>query len=449
MNSADLEGDVVSSSVVTAAGDPLSEATVQVFDASDAPTSVSRVEETTTDTDGSFSVSYSDPALVVFKGTSRGALWFGALPLEVFVSDDQRTIPNKLIFGPTVARGVDNNLPYNTVTAWVTYDPDVPQQAEIRAELTNVITSAGATSAEPYDVDKIVDSVYYDLSNGLFSLTYPQDRVTAFYGVDEASSRFGWPTSHVAHTRDEEELDVLSTFHPMNPESVAIPVYEASFWSMMGLTGDEAYSQYFSANEAAQTFEGGMGEILGTLGPVGSLYGFFQTVDWAYGKVFDYRQTSVPDDAEMISPDQNKFDTILVNWDGNNDDGGDDAVSALASFPIEFEDAGPVSFTIQAEWRKSNIDFSKDVHGKFSYTFDLEPISGVVPVEGEQEPTDPDGDGLYEDVDGDGSVTQADSNLLAENLDSPPITGNTQQYDFNNNGKVDYADVVVLSEESE
>ncbi|MFB6085104.1 MAG: alkaline phosphatase PhoX [Halorientalis sp.] len=62
-------------------------------------------------------------------------------------------------------------------------------------------------------------------------------------------------------------------------------------------------------------------------------------------------------------------------------------------------------------------------------------------------PTDPDGDGLYEDVNGNGRMDYADIELLFENLDSEAVTGNVSAYDFNENGQIDYDDVVELYQE--
>jgi hypothetical protein len=41
----------------------------------------------------------------------------------------------------------------------------------------------------------------------------------------------------------------------------------------------------------------------------------------------------------------------------------------------------------------------------------------------------------------------ADIELLFENLDADAVTGNVDAYDFNDNGQIDYDDVVELYEE--
>ena len=63
---------------------------------------------------------------------------------------------------------------------------------------------------------------------------------------------------------------------------------------------------------------------------------------------------------------------------------------------------------------------------------------------GGDSPTDPDGDGLYEDVNGNGRVDYADVELLFENLESDSVTSNARAFDFNQNDRLDFDDVVSL-----
>jgi PKD repeat protein len=67
------------------------------------------------------------------------------------------------------------------------------------------------------------------------------------------------------------------------------------------------------------------------------------------------------------------------------------------------------------------------------------PLSG-----GEGRPTDPDGDGLYEDIDGDGEATYADVVALFEGFETEGVAANGVAFDFNRNGRVDFDDIVTL-----
>lgn len=62
-------------------------------------------------------------------------------------------------------------------------------------------------------------------------------------------------------------------------------------------------------------------------------------------------------------------------------------------------------------------------------------------------PTDPDDDGRYEDVNGDGETTQDDVQTLFDRFDDPEIQDRPDDFDFNQNDRLDYDDVVALSEE--
>ncbi|MGN8218191.1 hypothetical protein ACTG0T_07560 [Halococcus morrhuae DSM 1307] len=78
------------------------------------------------------------------------------------------------------------------------------------------------------------------------------------------------------------------------------------------------------------------------------------------------------------------------------------------------------------------------------YTASPEPVGDF-----ENPPQDLDGDGKYEDVDGDGELTKADAQALYDNLDDPAVTNNTAAFDFNDNGRIDYDDIVTLDNMAE
>ncbi|AWB27448.1 hypothetical protein [Halococcoides cellulosivorans] len=61
-------------------------------------------------------------------------------------------------------------------------------------------------------------------------------------------------------------------------------------------------------------------------------------------------------------------------------------------------------------------------------------------------PTDPDGDGLYEDLSGDGAVNFPDVNTLFQQMDSDAVQDDAQFYDFSGDGTVDLQDVLALFE---
>ncbi|WP_226022365.1 hypothetical protein [Halomicrobium salinisoli] len=62
-------------------------------------------------------------------------------------------------------------------------------------------------------------------------------------------------------------------------------------------------------------------------------------------------------------------------------------------------------------------------------------------------PTDPDGDGAYEDLNGNGEVDYQDVVEYFENMEEPAMTDYAEFYDYNGNGGIDYDDLVALFEQ--
>ncbi|QSW97838.1 alkaline phosphatase PhoX [Haloterrigena alkaliphila] len=62
-------------------------------------------------------------------------------------------------------------------------------------------------------------------------------------------------------------------------------------------------------------------------------------------------------------------------------------------------------------------------------------------------PTDPDGDGRFEDINGNGRLDDDDVTLLFDTLESDSVRLNEDAFDFNENGRIDYDDVVSLYDE--
>jgi len=74
-------------------------------------------------------------------------------------------------------------------------------------------------------------------------------------------------------------------------------------------------------------------------------------------------------------------------------------------------------------------------------------VTGPPTVTGGSAPTDPDGDGRYEDLNGNGRLDYEDIEILFSNFDADSVRMNASAYDFNENGQLDVDDVVDLYEE--
>jgi endoglucanase len=89
-----------------------------------------------------------------------------------------------------------------------------------------------------------------------------------------------------------------------------------------------------------------------------------------------------------------------------------------------------------AQKRNANIPGSEQESDQGS---DLAPIDGA-------QPTDPDGDGKYEDVNGNNQIDFDDVTTYFEHMDESAITDHAA-YDYNANGQIDYNDLVSLFQE--
>jgi REJ domain. len=87
---------------------------------------------------------------------------------------------------------------------------------------------------------------------------------------------------------------------------------------------------------------------------------------------------------------------------------------------------------------------------------DTETETTTVTVEGslapvgpfEDAPTDPDGDGTYEDVNGDGSVNVADAQAIFANGDDPTVQNNAEAFDYNDDGTLSVSNAQALFSEN-
>jgi PKD repeat protein len=70
---------------------------------------------------------------------------------------------------------------------------------------------------------------------------------------------------------------------------------------------------------------------------------------------------------------------------------------------------------------------------------------GIPPFPGyTSPPTDPDGDGIYEDVNGNGEIDYDDAVVMFWNIDWVEEKGLAAAFDLNGNGEIDYDDAVTL-----
>jgi PKD repeat protein len=193
---------------------------------------------------------------------------------------------------------------------------------------------------------------------------------------------------------------------------------------------------------------------------VGEVETYDVVVDNADGGVGAYELTVSLDDSSVASitdvelgggPDAQTQNVTFA------DDGSSVTVSAaladtsdtgsvtIASVTVEgvAEGSSDLSVDVQALGNEEGDSYTvTEENGASISVVDLPPV-GDFP----NPPTDPDDDGLYEDVNGDGKFNIVDVQALFANLDDETVQNYPDAYDFNGDGSVDVVDVQKLYNE--
>ena len=173
--------------------------------------------------------------------------------------------------------------------------------------------------------------------------------------------------------------------------------------------------------------------------------------------------TNTPE-SSVIGGTVDLYLTVDPTTDPTPNDGSDD-VAATYEYAVdggERTQVGDGAVPIPAAWfADANrtaavgvINTANGTSGTYAASYDLVEVETLEPTPDappalpgfESAPTDPDGDGVYEDVNGNGELSLADVTALFANAESPEVTENAAAYDFNDNGEFTLADVTVLFE---
>ncbi|MFB6162862.1 MAG: endo-1,4-beta-xylanase [Halococcoides sp.] len=154
----------------------------------------------------------------------------------------------------------------------------------------------------------------------------------------------------------------------------------------------------------------------------------------ASGLSLDVLNAQVGDGANVIQWPWNGQDNqrFLV---GETDTGDLVMVAQHSNRVVEVASASTASGANVQQWTYNGGDHQH-------WTF--EAVEEGPPTLGEAAPTDPDGDGLYEDLSGDGTVNFPDVNLLFQNSDTAAVRDNAQYFDFESSGTINLQDVMAL-----
>ena len=115
----------------------------------------------------------------------------------------------------------------------------------------------------------------------------------------------------------------------------------------------------------------------------------------------------------------------------------------------EVPDAGTYYVRVRAvNESRSSVDGLDTAPRSYTLTVDAPSAGPPAVLASSAPPTDPDGDGRYEDVNGDGSVDVLDVQTLFVGLDSDAVRDNPQAFDFSGDGTVSVVDIQALFAES-
>ncbi|WP_089824769.1 alkaline phosphatase PhoX [Halogranum amylolyticum] len=141
-----------------------------------------------------------------------------------------------------------------------------------------------------------------------------------------------------------------------------------------------------------------------------------------------------------ITGDGSRAILRFADAEGNVQPGASRAT--LATLELEAESVGSADLDVEIKKMDDEGGDAIDANARSGVAV-VGPQGPPAVGDGEQ-PTDPDGDGRYEDVDGDGRVDYDDIELLFEEFDSDAVQQNGPAFDFNENGKLDYDDLTTL-----
>jgi hypothetical protein len=122
--------------------------------------------------------------------------------------------------------------------------------------------------------------------------------------------------------------------------------------------------------------------------------------------------------------------------------GGGDSVT-IGELTVAGEATGSASLSLSVN---NLVDQSGDPYAIAEATganVSVTDAGGPVVVD-DRPATDPDGDGVYEDVDGSGSFNIADVSQYLQRLEDPTVQSNPDAFDFDASGSVNIADVTAL-----
>jgi PKD repeat protein len=284
------------------------------------------------------------------------------------------------------------------------------------------VTSQSAAGPASY---KPAENQWIWLSSGEYTVSYtvavPDDASSGSYAVAAEGSGIDPATDDRLTDATESTVVVESPTPPADGDDVTVSVGSAT----------------------AQAGDTASVPVTLSVAPEG-LSGYTLTVTTEDGDVATVDGASYPDalgltSSPIVSDGGGSVTLKAADIGGAVDPGATDVT--LATVTLDAGDYGETALTTDIA-RLDDDDGSAIDASTVAGSLAVQPPS----VGDNPAPTDPDGDGLYEDLNGNGEFEFDDVVTLFEHLEDPSVTDHAELYDFNDNGRIDYDDVVTLHE---
>ncbi|WP_226011177.1 hypothetical protein [Halomicrobium salinisoli] len=279
-------------------------------------------------------------------------------------------------------------------------DEDVPENATVRIDFGTVVAQDGAT-ARNVTTDVDVSSA---VVRGGGNATSPETAVNVTRGETIAFAS-AVPDTRVT-VRGETTLIQASTrgdAYLYDTKALDPGLYEVTF--------GENGTQYFAVEPL---------NLTATVEP--SVVEPNETVTIAA----EANRDDEPVDIEIHSDDTFVTTSGAFGWDGR------------ATY--EYRPQQPGNYTVTVTDARTGITAGESVEVRQAPEPPASPVANATP-------TDPDGDGLYEDLNGNGEIDYDDVVSYFENVENDALADHVDAYDYNGNGEIDYADLVALFEQ--
>jgi outer membrane protein assembly factor BamB len=271
--------------------------------------------------------------------------WFGQSPPYEHPADGssiELTLDHQLLFGPQEVITDDGTTTLGLVSVWrlLSGEPPYTEQT-FYIEVTNVAWGGGTPPWE-------IQANEADLSNGLFTFSFPESDITVNYGAQSPDIDYGTSVAVLGEgTPDTQDPTPVTQLHPFRGDTPNLPFHGIASHAVA------MYRFLSQTNTAdAETVTEGLGRTLSLVPGLGTVVTWVDNVDWAFGTVFGSAKQGSVGQTDFPPQDPNEMDTIVQGWRTATPPPLDEATVVLTvplRFEIESEET--TSILTQAEWK--------------------------------------------------------------------------------------------------